>query len=107
MDLQDISELEEQLLIPEGSFGRTFFYACALGCLIYLCSPVFCAENRLYAQDKSFTTVIDPDDYIVAPGDQFRIDFWNGAVSSLNLTVTPEGSVLIVSMGLVDRKFQT
>jgi protein involved in polysaccharide export with SLBB domain len=100
--LERLVHIGGAFLILQGCPAKTFFCACAAFFLLIACSPAFFPANRAYAQGRSFTTVINPDDYIVAPGDQFRIDFWDGAVNSLNLTVTPEGSVLIASMGLVD-----
>lgn len=54
------------------------------------------------AEDINFGTVIDPNQYIIGPGDQFRIDFWDGSTNPMNLDVTPEGTVLLTSMGRVD-----
>jgi protein involved in polysaccharide export with SLBB domain len=59
-------------------------------------------DQKLLAEDGgNFTTAIDPDQYIIGPGDKFRIDFWDGSTEVINLTVTPEGTVLLKSMGLL------
>jgi protein involved in polysaccharide export with SLBB domain len=53
-------------------------------------------------QESSFSTVVKPDQYVVGPGDRFRIDFWSGATPPIEVSVTPEGFVLMSSIGRVD-----
>lgn len=81
--------------------SKRFFYIFLYLSLICL-SFSFGEVKSLWAEDGgNFTTAIDPDLYIVGPGDKFRIDFWDGSTEVINLTVTPEGSVLLKSMGLL------
>jgi len=80
---------------------EVFFYALLIS--ITLIAELLIPQNcRAQTEEMTFGTVIDPDRYIVGPGDKFRIDFWDGSTTSLNLTVTPEGTVLLTSMGLAD-----
>jgi len=79
-----------------------FFYACLIAVLLPVLGPVIVDGNPLYAQNQTFSTAIEPDKYVVGPGDGFRVDFWDGSVQTMSLTVTAEGNVLLQSMGLVD-----
>ncbi len=63
--------------------------------------PYFLTEISL-ADGSIFTEVVNPDEYTIGPGDIFRIDFWNGTTPPLELTVTPEGFLLLPSMGRAD-----
>jgi len=81
---------------------KLFFYACISAFSILVWGPVLTDGHPAMAQDNSFYTTIDPDQYIVGPGDGFRVDFWDGSVPTINLTVTAEGMVLLNSMGFVD-----
>ena len=81
---------------------KLFFYACISAMSILVWGPVLTDGHPVMAQDNSFYTTIDPDKYIVGPGDGFRVDFWDGSVATINLNVTAEGMVLLNSMGLVD-----
>ncbi len=54
------------------------------------------------AEDGAFYTTIDPDSYIVGPGDGFRVDFWDATNPPITFTVTSEGTVLLNSIGLIE-----
>jgi protein involved in polysaccharide export with SLBB domain len=88
------------------SFKRGFFgsllhlFLASLICFII--RPALGVEETAMAQDQNFSTVIDPDTYIVGPGDNFRIDFWGGNTDVFRISVTPEGIVLLSTMGMVD-----
>ncbi len=74
---------------------KLFFYVL----LLYLAFYIIPAT--LYSADHNFSTAIDPQEYIIGPGDNFRIDFWDGSTEVIELTVTPEGTVLLTSMGMI------
>ena len=58
----------------------------------------FASQRDLTAQDQ----IVDPDKYIVGPGDQLTV-FFHGAFSrEEQILITPEGSVLISEFGEVD-----
>jgi protein involved in polysaccharide export with SLBB domain len=61
---------------------------------------IFPAES--YAEDPIFNTIVNPDEYTIGPGDQFQIDFWDGSTLPIEVTVTPEGFLLLTSMGQID-----
>ncbi len=52
--------------------------------------------------ESAFDKVIDRDKYTVGPGDRFRIDFWDGSTPTIDVTVSPEGFLLLTSIGQVD-----
>ncbi|UCD16584.1 MAG: SLBB domain-containing protein [Candidatus Zixiibacteriota bacterium] len=80
-----------------GSFCVTVILAVLLWWIVLFSYPPMTA-----AQETGFGTVVDPDEYIVRPGDKFRIDFWDGASPTINVEVTPEGSILITAMGKIE-----
>ena len=82
-------------------FGASFF-AFSLRLLAVLPLWLLFWGIPAFAEDQNFGSVIDPDAYIIGPGDRFRIDFWDGSTDRLEVSVTPEGFVLITSMGRVD-----
>lgn len=87
-------------MLPGKQPAKVFFYACIIFCAYCFPGPTFLENNVLGAETPNFSTIIDPDEYMIGPGDQFRIDFWDGSGGTLNLTVTPEGTVLLTSMGV-------
>ena len=44
---------------------------------------------------------VDPKEYIVGPGDVYSVNIWISPPLSLQLTVTPEGSIIIPTVGEV------
>jgi protein involved in polysaccharide export with SLBB domain len=46
-------------------------------------------------------STIDPESYFVGPSDMFSINIWTSPPFSFNLTVTPEGSLIIPTIGEV------
>jgi protein involved in polysaccharide export with SLBB domain len=70
--------------------------------IIFLIGLIFPKVGLAQAQESSFSTVVNPDQYVVGPGDRFRIDFWSGATQPIEVNVTPEGLVLMSSIGRVD-----
>lgn len=81
--------------------GRRLFYALRLLALIGLNMVIIASGQSLRAQ-ASFGSAVNPNEYIIRPGDQFRIDFWVGGVATINVTVTPEGAILIADMGKLE-----
>lgn len=79
-----------------------FFYACLTLAISCFWESYFAKRPSLHAREANFSTPINPEEYIIGPGDRFRIDFWDGSSEALELTVTPEGSVLLTAMGKVD-----
>jgi len=57
----------------------------------------FKSTRNLTAQDR----IVDPDIYTVGPGDELTIFFYGGYTREHQLTITPEGSVLIPEFGEV------
>jgi len=86
----------------KGKPVRALLYAFAA--VLYLGCPgsIFLGGGVISAQDINFNTTINSGEYIVGPGDQFRIDFWDGSTEVIDVNVTPEGSVLLTSMGMVN-----
>jgi protein involved in polysaccharide export with SLBB domain len=74
-------------------FSRPFFYAVILFLLISIVGIV---------RAESSISIVDPDSYVVRPGDRFHIDFWDGSTSAINVTVTPEGLLLLPSIGALN-----
>ena len=44
---------------------------------------------------------VDPKEYIVGPGDIYSVNIWISPPLSLQLPITPEGSVIIPTVGEV------
>jgi polysaccharide biosynthesis/export protein len=61
------------------------------------------AENRGVAMDSP----VDPDHYVVGPGDVLALNIWSSAPVEHQLTVTPEGILLIPSVGEVNLRGET
>lgn len=57
----------------------------------------YAAQKVNEAQDK----IVDPDEYIVGPGDELVIFFYGSFTREIRLLITPEGSVLIPEFGEV------
>ncbi len=81
--------------VPAASRG--FFYALLISAC--WCFGALIPVNAPLAQETGFGAVVEPDQYLVQPGDKFRIDFWDGVTPTIKVEVTPEGAVLIASMG--------
>jgi len=50
---------------------------------------------------------VNPVEYYVGPGDVLALNIWSSAPLERSLTVTPEGTLLIPNVGVVDVKEQT
>lgn len=81
---------------------KLFFYVHKCICLCGLLILGLIFAGPVCAQDNNFYTVINPDNYIVGPGDGFRVDFWNGNNAPITFSVTAEGTVLLNSIGLIN-----
>jgi protein involved in polysaccharide export with SLBB domain len=66
--------------------------------------------ERLYLQ-KSITRtmapqvledILDVDKYVVGPGDGFEIHLWGEMENQLNVTINPQGSLIVPSVGEID-----
>lgn len=55
--------------------------------------------NRM--QDRGLDAAIDPDDYIIGPGDLFRVYFVSGDISDISCRVGPRGRLFIKSVGSI------
>ena len=51
---------------------------------------------------QAFDGALDPDAYIVGPGDHFEINIWSPLARNFLLIVTPEGTLLIPSVGEIE-----
>jgi len=58
-------------------------------------------EARL-ARPDALETAVDPESYIVGPGDIFTFNIWGAMENQLPLTVTPEGKLLVPSVGEIE-----
>ncbi len=81
--------------------GRRLFYALRLLIMAGICAFALAGVQSIRAQ-ASFGSAVNPDEYIIRPGDQFRVDFWVGGVATIKVTVTPEGAILLSDMGKLD-----
>ncbi|HXG00725.1 MAG TPA: polysaccharide biosynthesis/export family protein, partial [Bacteroidota bacterium] len=58
---------------------------------------------------KSFAldAPVDPAEYVVGPGDVFALNIWSSMPVEHQLTVTPEGTLLIPNVGVAQVRDQT
>jgi len=57
-------------------------------------------KAALVARDNvALETAVDPDEYVIGPGDEILVGLWGGVNQLLPVAVTPEGTVLIPSVG--------
>jgi len=61
-------------------------------------APTRPMERKRGVQDRA----INPDEYMVGPGDKLTIYLWGTLDQDYTLTVTPEGTLLIPTVGVVD-----
>ncbi len=80
-------------------FSRPFFYAVILILAISFCASMSELNGFNTAGAESYVSIVDPETYVVRPGDRFRIDFWGGSTNAIDIIVTPEGSLLLPSIG--------
>ncbi len=71
--------------------------------------PGLKAGNATAAESRSvpMDSPVDPDYYIVGPGDVLAVNIWSSAPVEHRLTVTPEGILLIPSIGEVNLRGET
>lgn len=84
--------------VGDGSKGRLKIPAT----IFILISLVATLAIAVQAQEGSLSSVVDPDEYIIGPGDRFRVDFWDGTSPTIEVTVTPEGYLLLTGIGRAD-----
>jgi len=53
-------------------------------------------------QSQPLEAAIDPEKYIIGPGDMFQITIWAAENLSFNLPVVPEGKLIIPTIGTLD-----
>jgi len=80
-------------------FSRPFFYAVILTLAISYCASMSGQNSFNSARAESYVSIVNPETYVVRPGDRFRIDFWDGSTKAMDIIVTPEGSLLLPSIG--------
>ncbi len=83
-------------------FSRPFFYAIIIILIIPFYATIFDRNCSGTASAESYDTIVDPENYVVRPGDRFRIDFWDGSTKAIDIIVTPEGSLLLPSIGTLE-----
>jgi len=90
--------------VPHGEIQKWPFLYIITSIVVYVfLTPFIFPEQIAQAVGESaFDKVIDREKYTVGPGDRFRIDFWNGSTPTIDVTVTPEGFLLLTSIGQVD-----
>lgn len=81
---------------------RAFFYTLFILMTILGGGYFSVLSGLAKADDSGFGTVVEPEEYTIGPGDRFRIDFWSSSNPPLDVTVTPEGYLLLTAMGRVD-----
>jgi len=54
------------------------------------------------AQPEALESAVDPETYIVGPGDIFSFNVWEGKVAQLPLAVSPVGKLLLPTIGELD-----
>lgn len=57
------------------------------------------SQLELDIQMQALETAVDPNTYIVGPGDQFLINIWSSMESNFTTPVTPEGKLIIPTVG--------
>ncbi len=70
------------------------------------------SENRtdvspLSQKSTPVDSPVDPAEYFVGPGDSFVLNIWSSAPVEYRITVTPEATLLIPNVGVVDVRDQT
>lgn len=56
----------------------------------------------LQMQGQALEAAIDPETYVIGPGDMFQITIWAAEDLSFNLPVVPEGKLIIPTVGTLD-----
>jgi protein involved in polysaccharide export with SLBB domain len=59
----------------------------------------FEAATQTTVPGPALESVIDPDNYVVGPSDGFGVSIWTDPPRTLRLTVTPEGTLIIPTVG--------
>ncbi len=102
-----------------------------IGLSLWLCNPSFGQEESKFRQNQekvdeellakelgrrneglvtqqAIAGVIDPETYFVGPGDALKLNFWGPTSEDLGLTltVTPEGKLIIPTVGVVDANYK-
>jgi polysaccharide export outer membrane protein len=57
------------------------------------------SRTQIESRGVPMDAPLDPSDYLVGPGDLFSLNIWSSAASSYQLSVTPEGFLLIPNVG--------
>jgi protein involved in polysaccharide export with SLBB domain len=58
-------------------------------------------QSNQYSRIAVIDGPVDPNEYTVGPGDLYGVNIWLSIPISLQLPVTPEGSVIIPTVGEV------
>jgi polysaccharide biosynthesis/export protein len=97
-------------------------FLCELVLILMLVSPSLAQTNKKSSESKSETPAInislpqnqmgynkalldkkiDPDKYVLGPGDILSIFVWGGYEGQFTLPITPEGMVLVPELGPID-----
>ncbi|MFQ5772374.1 MAG: polysaccharide biosynthesis/export family protein [bacterium] len=59
-------------------------------------------DKALEFEMQALEASIDPNTYIVGPGDQFLINIWSTLESNIRTAVTPEGKLIIPTIGTMN-----
>jgi len=57
------------------------------------------AATQTTVPGPALESVIDPDNYVVGPSDGFGVSIWTDPPRTLRLTVTPEGTLIVPTVG--------
>ena len=63
--------------------------------------------SQIGARSVPLDSPVNPAEYFVGPGDMLALNIWSSAPAEYQLTVTPEASLLIPTVGAVDVRDQT
>ena len=86
-----------------GARRRLSAFDSAVAAFIFISLILLLPAQIAYSVGESaFDKVVDREKYTVGPGDRFRIDFWDGNTPTIEVTVSPEGFLLLTSIGQVD-----
>ena len=80
-------QTKQDMQLPELLFGKT--------------DPKAATRSQLEFKDIPTDGPVNPDEYHVGPGDGMVLDVWSSAPVEHQLTVTPEGYLLIPGVGAV------
>ncbi len=78
---------------------------------ILICSIVFILSFAVFVQAEEdvnlFDTPVNPELYLIRPGDKLLVTFIHSQIEPISLTVDPEGKIVHETIGLINLQHQT